>query len=54
MTLKEARAIIGNQPRWAVKNMVRALTMLPLMNTAEDNKRLEAGKFLLKNWGKTQ
>ena len=25
MTLQEAKKIIGNQPRWAIKNMVKAL-----------------------------
>jgi hypothetical protein len=27
MTLEEAKKIVGNQPKWAVKNMVKALSM---------------------------
>lgn len=48
MTIEQAKKIVGNQPRWAIKNMVYALELLPLLNTAEDEQRLEAGKFLLK------
>ena len=48
MTIEEAKKIVGNQPRWALKNMVKALSMLTWMNTPEDKKRLEAGKLLLK------
>lgn len=42
MTRKEARAIIGNQPKWAVRNMRRALEMMTYRNTPDDWKRLEA------------
>ena len=48
MTIEEAKKIVGNQPKWALKNMVKALSLMPWMNTAEDEKRLEAGKLLLK------
>ena len=48
MTIEEAKKIVGNQPRWALKNMVKALSMLTWMNTPEDEKRLEAVKLLLK------
>jgi hypothetical protein len=40
--------IVGNQPRWAIKNMVRALSMLPALNTPEDDLRLAAGKIALR------
>lgn len=49
MTLDEARRIVGNQPTWALKNMVRALNTLTWMNTAEDIQRLEAAKIIIKN-----
>ena len=49
MTLDEARAIVGNQPTWALKNMVRALKMLPLMNSAEDDERLAAALLVIKS-----
>jgi hypothetical protein len=48
MTLDQAKQLVGNQPTWALRNMVKALKMLPALNTAEDNERLEAAKFILK------
>jgi hypothetical protein len=48
MTLEEAKKIVGNQPTWALKNMVKALNMLPWLNTAEDKERLVAAKIVLK------
>ena len=48
MTKEEAWKIIGNQPKWAIKNMIRALNMLPLLNTEEDKLRLAAAKICLK------
>ena len=41
--------IAGNQDKIALKNMIRALTILPMLNTAEDNIRLVAAKRLLRN-----
>lgn len=49
MTLNEAKEIVGNQPTWALKNMVKALKMLPLMNTVEDEKRLAAAVLVIKS-----
>ena len=49
MNLIEAKQIVGNQPTWALKNMVKVLKMLPALNTAEDLIRLEAAKVVLKN-----
>jgi hypothetical protein len=49
MTLEEAKKIVGNQPTWALKNMVKALNMLPWLNTAEDKERLVAAKIVLKD-----
>jgi|TARA_R100000093_G_scaffold66799_1_gene38029 hypothetical protein len=49
MTLSEASKIVGNQPRWAIKNMVKALSMLSLFNTPAENERLEAGLLILKS-----
>ena len=45
MTTEQAWKIIGNQPRWAIKNMVKALSMLPALNTAADEQRLAAAKI---------
>jgi hypothetical protein len=49
MTLEEAKEIVGNQPTWALRNMVKALKMLPLMNTAQDEKRLAAAVMIIKS-----
>jgi hypothetical protein len=43
--------VVGNQPDWALRNMVRALSSLPLLNTPEDNQRLEAAKLVLRHRG---
>jgi len=45
--LRHAYSIVGNQPRWALKNMVSALSGLTQLNTAEDNRRLQAGRYIL-------
>jgi len=52
MNLIEAKKIVGNQPTWALKNMVKALQMLPRLNTAEDEIRLIAAKVVLKERNK--
>ena len=49
MTQAEAKKIIGNQPRWAVNNMVKALSMHSWMNTPEEKRRLAAGKIILRS-----
>ena len=41
--------IAGNSDKVALKNMVRALSILPGLNTSEDNYRLAAAKRLLRN-----
>ena len=52
MNIIEAKQRIGNQPTWALKNMVKALKMLPALNTAEDELNLEAAKVVLKERNK--
>lgn len=48
MTRKEALDIIGNRAaRWELVAMRRALSVLNLLNTPEENRRLEAVKVLL-------
>lgn len=49
MTIDQAKEIVGNQPTWALKNMVKALKMLPLMNTAQDEQRLAAAVMVIKS-----
>lgn len=48
MTIQQAKKILGNQPKWALKNMVKALKLLPYLNTAEDELRLKAAQIALK------
>ena len=47
MNVEQAWKIVGNQPRWAIKNMVKALSMFPALNTPEEDVRLTAGKIAL-------
>jgi len=49
MTLDEAKKITGRQPIWALRNMVKALSMLPWLNTEADNERLKAARMVLRN-----
>ena len=46
MTKQEALKILGNQPKWAIKNRKKTLSMFQVLN-AEQNKRLEACNVLL-------
>jgi hypothetical protein len=46
MTRKEARAILGNQPKWALRNMALALSFMTYRNTEEDWRRCEALRAL--------
>lgn len=49
MTYEEAKKIVGNQPRWALQNMVKALQMFGgFLNTPEENLRLQAAKRVLR------
>ncbi len=49
MTREKAKRIVGNQATWALKNMVKALKILPLLNTPEDDERLEAAQIILRS-----
>ena len=44
MKTAEAWKIVGNQSKAHIRMMVEALSMMEMMNTAEENRRLEAGK----------
>ena len=41
-----------NRATWELKNMVKALSMLELLNTEEENKSLQEAKQELKRRGK--
>ncbi len=49
MTLEDAKRIVGNQPTYALKNMVKALSTLTWLNTREDEERLTAAKIIIKS-----
>jgi hypothetical protein len=51
MTYDEAKKIIGNQPTWALRNMIKALELHQWMNTPEEQERLIAARIVAK--GKT-
>ena len=48
MTLREARSRVGSQPEWALRRMVKALGLLPWLNTSQDRLRLEAALTVLR------
>ena len=48
MNLEEAKKIVGNLPKGAIKKMVTALSIGSWSNTPEENKRLVAAKLVLK------
>jgi len=48
MTKQKARQILGNRATWELKNMRKALSMLSILNTPEEDERLEAVKTMLK------
>jgi hypothetical protein len=49
MNARRAVKLIGDQPMWAIKNMVTALGSMSLMNSAEENERLEAARWAIAN-----
>jgi hypothetical protein len=49
MTLKESQEILGDRATWELRNMEKALSMMPILNTPEDKKRLEAVQVMLKH-----
>ena len=48
MNKEEALNIVGNRAKWELKNMKKALSLFPILNSPEENQRLEAVKILLK------
>ena len=49
MTLAEAEKLVGDQPTWAIANMVKALSMHTWLNTEEEEARLYAARLVLRN-----
>lgn len=49
MSVEKARELIGNPAKWELRHMKRALSIMNLLNTLEENQRLEAVTVLLQN-----
>jgi len=47
MTLERAIQILGDRAKWELQNMKRALSAFSLLNTDEENERLDAVSFAL-------
>jgi len=48
MNYAKAKKLVGNQPTFALKNMVVALSTLQFLNTPAENLRLKAAQIVLK------
>lgn len=48
MTYEQAKKIVGNQPTWVLRNMIKALQFAPWLNTPIDNERLRAALIVAK------
>ncbi len=46
--LAAAYALVGNQSRWTLRNMVRALSFHGWLNDEEDKRRLAAARYILR------
>lgn len=47
MTKAQAAELLGNRAKWELEAMYKALTSMRLLNTKEDEKRLEAVTVML-------
>jgi hypothetical protein len=47
--MKQDRTIIQGQPSWALKNMIKALSIMELLNTPGENMRLKLAKQELRS-----
>lgn len=51
MSMEQALKLVTG-PRYAIRNMARALNMARWWNTPEDELRLQAAIYVLRNWTK--
>ena len=49
MKIEEAKNMLGDRAKWELTAMKNALSMMPVLNTPEENQRLEAVKVMLKS-----
>jgi len=52
MKVKEAKEILGDKAIWELINMRSALSLCSILNSEEENKRLEAVNVLLNEVGR--
>lgn len=45
---EQALLVTGDRATWELQHMIKALSMLSVLNTAEENERLTACKIVLK------
>jgi hypothetical protein len=45
---EKAKEILGDRSRWELLNMKKALSIMAIFNTGEENQKLEACKVLLR------
>jgi len=48
MTKEKVKELLGDRPKWELQNMKKALSIMGIFNTEEENQRLEACKVLLR------
>jgi hypothetical protein len=49
MNMKTAYSLVGDQPVYAIRNMVKALHLCEWLNTESDLQRRIAGQYILRN-----
>lgn len=49
MSIMDAEKILGDRADWELRAMKKALTTMPLLNTPEENQRLQAVKVMLRS-----
>ena len=49
MTIEKAKNILGDRAIWELKAMRKALSIMSILNSDEENERLEAIKTILKS-----
>lgn len=48
MSFQEYVKLLSKRPRWELLNMKKALSIMAILNTPDENNRLQAVKFCLR------
>ena len=54
MTYQQAKSILGSRDTWELEHMIRALTMMQILNSPEENQRLTAARIMLRQIRRTK